>query len=156
MINRVIFAVLFLFSSCASQQKQAERAYRFFRVHPQALATLCARQYPVRKEYKTGSEIIQVDTITSEGIQVPGLPQASSKNSFYKCPPNTKIIQRVTRIDTVFAENTALVAQLSTQLEECTRKALQSEDLAKKLGWGILLVVAFFFAFYLCFIKTKF
>ncbi len=148
-MRSILFASIFFLSACVTQQKQADRAHRFFRENPYALASLCANQYPVRNEYKPGAEQIRIDTITTEVPLLPCPPQ----NRFYKCPPNTKITQRIMRTDTLFRENTARVAKLSMQLEHCAQKAFLAEELAKKLGWGLSLLGLGFLA--LVFMRLK-
>ncbi|TXI14810.1 MAG: hypothetical protein E6Q66_04640 [Pedobacter sp.] len=143
---RLFLASIFLISACATQQKHADRAHRFFRENPLALASLCADQYPVHNQYKPGTEHVHIDTITTEAPPLPCPPQ----NRFYKCPPSSKIVQRITRIDTLFRENTARVVQLRTQLEQCTQKALLAKIIAKKLTWwfsSVTLVGLGFLAF---------
>lgn len=142
MIYRALFAISFLLCACSSQKNYADRAYRFFRENPMQLASLCADKYPVRGDYRLGEEQIRTDTIVSEVAVLPRL-----ENRFYKCPPNTKVVQRVRRVDTLFLENTARVAHLSAQLEQCKQKTFFAQELSKKLGWALAFVGLGFLSF---------
>jgi len=139
--------------ACSTQQRQAEGAYRFFRAHPLQLATLCADQYPVRSEYKRGAETIRTDTLFMQNEQIIPCPPpaAGQKNSFVKCPPHTQVIQRISRTDTLFRENTARVSQLSTQLEQCRAQVVIFRKIIRQAAWLTFILVLGFF----CWISIK-
>jgi hypothetical protein len=139
----VFMFLLSLLSSCASQQKQADGAYRFFRQHPAHLARLCADQFPVREHWIGGKEIIQTDTLHVAGEIVPCPPSNEDKTGFIRCPGSKTIIQKVLKTDTLVRENSARIAQLMGELQASQHQGALYHRLAKKLGWillGVLLL----------------
>ncbi|MFN8406768.1 MAG: hypothetical protein U0X71_04735 [Sphingobacteriaceae bacterium] len=118
MRNALYIIYVLLLSSCASQQKQADRAYRFFRQNPTNLAKLCADQYPVKEQWIAGKEIIQIDTIRLADEKVPCPTLGNQKTAFIRCPGAKTIVQKIHRTDTLFRENTARITDISNQLNE--------------------------------------
>lgn len=110
----LLIALLLVQYGCMTTQKATDYLKK-----NNALAEICANEYPPKIEYKAGEIITKSDTTYLPGDSVPCPPAINGKDTIrvkVKCP-DQKIIRDTTyRVDTVTMENTARVLDLQYKL----------------------------------------
>lgn len=125
----VIATFLILLSSCNTLKKKEDNAYRFFRENPGKLAVVCKDAFPNTQKTVQGKNTIVTkhDTIIKPGIVIPCPVVTGHKRDSVKCPDQRIIYIDKLRVDTVYIENTARVADLQFKLAAETELKIKAE-----------------------------
>ena len=153
----LLSVILIWFTSCMTVDKAKQVLKK-----KDALAAICATEYPVKTEYIKGDSVITFDTIYTGGELIIDTVVNYSKDTVIitKTIPVTKVISKTVHVvDTVVKENTAAVEAAKVALNKCDAKYsqlyLKHEALTAKLNhvknvrstylWLLLLVTGLLF-----------
>lgn len=130
----ILLAVLSLFTSCMTQKKREDAAYRHFRENPTQLAKLASIHYPVQaRQGKVTFDTLR--TVLRDTVDCPD-------STRIPCPPCEQQFISGFRVDTV--PDLALVAALEGDLKDLQIKeaVLQSDnDRLKKKNRNLIITV---------------
>lgn len=109
------------FASCSTTKRNRGITFKFLQEHPQEAAAYCGNQYPPK--VTPGKDSIVHDTTITPGkdVECPPVVIKTEKGKdstiyrYVKCPPDTSINTKHTRIDTI--ENTAKITSLQLKLD---------------------------------------
>ena len=113
----LLSVILIWFTSCVTVDKAKQVLKK-----KDALAAICATEYPVKTEYIKGDSVITFDTIYTGGELIIDTVVNYSKDTVIitKTIPVTKVVTKtVTIVDTVVKENTAAVEAAKIDLNKC-------------------------------------
>ena len=116
----LLSVILIWFTSCMTVDKAKQVLKK-----KDALAAICATEYPVKTEYIKGDSVITFDTIYTGGELIIDTVVNYSKDTVIitKTVPVTKVVTKtVTIVDTVVKENTAAVEATKIDLNKCNDK----------------------------------
>ncbi len=144
---KYILSILILIAivSCSSKR---DITHQYLKENPLFLAEQCAINFPTTIKYVEGET--KTDTIvkTLPGVEIPCPETVDESGNKYtpkvKCPDEKIIETIITRVDTVYVENTANILRLKQENIELSEKAksleAENKSLKSKQTWMYLII----------------
>lgn len=125
--------ILLLFIGCVNTKK----ATNFMLTHPEVLAPICAKEFPVKDSLIKGDSVVLYDTLWGLRIISDTIVDKDTVRITITLPAKT-ITKTVHVTDTIIKENTARLAQVLNQLGESNNAGLvlsrKNDDLKEKIA----------------------